>query len=347
MQEHPAVDDVRLVFAGKFRRYHGEGFKQLLDLKTIALNIRDFFLVLIGFIESTWTLFRLRPRVLFVKGGYIGVPVGLAAALLRIPYVTHDSDAIAGLANRIIARWARVHAVALPKETYAYPPESTVTVGVPIAAEIVYVNTKIQRQLKTKLGFDPGALLIAVTGGGLGAQSLNMAVVANAVKLLDRYPKLHIVHSAGHAHMAATQAAYAAVLKSEVLSRVAVHDFITTMYEYTAAADVVIARAGATNMAELAMQAKACIVVPNPFLTGGHQTKNARAYAEAGAAEVIEHTALQAHPEILFEVLTDLLDSPSKRAALAGKIHGFAHPDSSSELAELIMSAARDIRREG
>jgi UDP-N-acetylglucosamine--N-acetylmuramyl-(pentapeptide) pyrophosphoryl-undecaprenol N-acetylglucosamine transferase len=131
--EDKNIDQSYTVRAGKFRRYHGEGIKQVFDVVTLYKNLRDVIFVLIGLWQSFWLLGRLHPDVIFIKGGFVGVPVGLMAALRGIPYVTHDSDAVPGLANRIIARWARLHAVGLPKEVYAYPPAKTVTVGVPSA----------------------------------------------------------------------------------------------------------------------------------------------------------------------------------------------------------------------
>ena len=116
--ENMLIDEVRSVSAGKFRRYNGEGLKQLLDFKTIWLNVRDAFRVIKGFWECNKLLSTIKPDVVFCKGGFVGVPVGLAAARLKIPYLTHDSDAIPGLANRIISRWAAKHAVALDPELY-------------------------------------------------------------------------------------------------------------------------------------------------------------------------------------------------------------------------------------
>lgn len=161
------IDKVELVPAGKFRRYHGESFLQhLLDLPTIFKNIRDAFKVICGIWRSFWLLKRLRPSVVFVKGGFVGVPVGLAAAMLRIPYVTHDSDAVPGLANRIIARWATTHAVALPKEVYNYPTSKTVTVGVPIAHHYRPLDVKEQQAMRQSIGLADFKKVLLVTGGG-------------------------------------------------------------------------------------------------------------------------------------------------------------------------------------
>ena len=110
----PNIDAVYAVQAGKFRRYHGEGWRQLLDLKMWFLNIRDAFYVLIGIWQSWRLMKRLRPDVIFSRGGFVSVPVALGGKFNGVPYITHDSDSIPSLANRLIARWAAVHAVALP-----------------------------------------------------------------------------------------------------------------------------------------------------------------------------------------------------------------------------------------
>jgi UDP-N-acetylglucosamine--N-acetylmuramyl-(pentapeptide) pyrophosphoryl-undecaprenol N-acetylglucosamine transferase len=208
VKEHDAIDEVRYIWAGKFRRYHGEGLKQLLDIKTVLLNIRDVFLVGLGFISSIRVLRSLKPSVIFIKGGFVGVPVGLAAALLHIPYITHDSDAIAGLANRIVARWARLHAVALPKEVYSYPPAKTVTVGVPIASEYAPVDTKQADLFRHSLGIEQASHVLFITGGGLGAKKINDVMVKIVPRLLGKYPGLYVIHTTGHAQSEAVTEQY-------------------------------------------------------------------------------------------------------------------------------------------
>src|SRR5690606_13564925 len=124
--EDTSIDEARFILAGKFRRYHGESWlRRLLDVRTNLLNIRDALYTLIGFCQSVWLLLRRRPDVVFIKGGYVGVPIGLAAALLKVPFITHDSDAVPGLANRVVGRWARLHATGMPEKFYDYPPDGT------------------------------------------------------------------------------------------------------------------------------------------------------------------------------------------------------------------------------
>jgi UDP-N-acetylglucosamine--N-acetylmuramyl-(pentapeptide) pyrophosphoryl-undecaprenol N-acetylglucosamine transferase len=205
---HPAIDEVYTIRAGKFRRYHGEGLKQLLDLPTMLLNLRDAVYVAIGLYQS-WRLLReLRPGVIFIKGGFVGVPIGLSAAALRIPYITHDSDAIPGLANRIISRWARKHAVALPPETYNYPSNKTIMTGIPLRKDFVPVTEKLQQHYRTQLKLPAKAKILLVIGGGLGAQRINEAVASAVPHLLREFPDLYIVHGVGRANDAGMLAGY-------------------------------------------------------------------------------------------------------------------------------------------
>jgi UDP-N-acetylglucosamine--N-acetylmuramyl-(pentapeptide) pyrophosphoryl-undecaprenol N-acetylglucosamine transferase len=128
---NPDIDEIRAVYAGKFRRYHGESWLQrLFDFKTNLFNLRDLFYFAIGTLQALIVIKRLKPDVVFLKGGFVGVPIGLATAFWRVPFVTHDSDALPGLANRLVARWARYHATGMPAEYYPYPRKSVRHVGV-------------------------------------------------------------------------------------------------------------------------------------------------------------------------------------------------------------------------
>ncbi len=331
------IDEVFTVRAGKFRRYHGEGWRQLFDIKTMAKNARDAWYVLVGIGQSYRLLRRTRPAIIFTRGSFVSVPVALAAVWLKIPYVTHDSDAIPSLANRIIARWAAVHAVALPKEVYPYPADKTVTVGVPISEKFRLQSAADLHALRLKLGFAADAEIVFMTGGGLGAQRLNDALATAAPRLLKRYPKLVIVQATGRMHAADISNMYNDILDEEERSRVRVQGFITNLSEYSAVADIVVTRAGGTSIAEFAAQAKACIIVPNPILTGGHQTKNARVLADRQAAVLIDEEALVNDTMALFEPIAHLLDHPDEIVRLGHKLHTIAQPDSAHKLGMLLL----------
>lgn len=331
----PHIDEVFTVRAGKFRRYHGEGWRQLLDVRTQLLNLRDALLVLVGLWQSFWLMRRLHPQVIFSRGGFVSVPVALGGWLNRVPYITHDSDSMPSLANRLIARWAHLHAVALPAEVYPYPADKTRVVGVPVSHQYELVTARLMRHYRKLLHIEGYKHVMLVTGGGNGAQALNEHVVANAAVLLKQYPELVILHIAGRSLMEATRQAYDEAVLPADRKRVIVEGFVTDMYRYSGAADVIIARGGATNLAEFAIQGKACIIIPSPQLAWN--VKNARVMAAHHA--IVELSEAHAEQEQrLARTVSGLLDHAEKRLELARNLHKLAHEGSARELAELVIN---------
>ncbi len=336
----PNIDEVFSVRAGKLRRYHGEGWKQLLDIPTMVKNIRDVLYVAIGILQSRKLLKRIKPSVIFIKGGFVGVPVGLAAGQLHVPYITHDSDAIPGLANRIIAKKAAMHAVAMPVDTYNYPAEKTVSTGIPLRGEFVPVTDSLKHQYRQDLGVADTAKLVFIIGGGLGSQRINKAVADTVPHLLGEFPELQIVHAVGRANSDDMSARYKTLGTSEQ-GRVEVKSYVDDVYRYSGAADVVITRAGATNLAEFALQGKACVVVPSPFLAGGHQLKNAEYLERQGAAIIIDEAELSADANRLARQVSELLTDEKRREELGKRFSTFAKPDAASQIAQLILDNAK------
>ncbi len=271
----------------------------------------------------------------------MGVPVGLAAAVLKIPFITHDSDAIPGLANRIIARWARKHAVALPKEIYAYPPEATVTVGVPVAAEYRPVTLELKTQYRREINTPTDCKLLFIIGGGLGAQRVNMAIAEASDRLLADFPDLVIVHGVGRSNEAQMTSLYESRLAPHDATRVRVVGFLHDVYRYSGAADVVVTRAGATNLAEFAIQGKACVVVPNPLLTGGHQLKNAAYLQSEQAVDLVSDIDIVNKPDLLQRTISSLLADAQRQRVLGERFKTFAHPNAARELADLLLNEAK------
>lgn len=340
VRENAVIDSNVSVRAGKFRRYHGEGLRQLLDIETMAKNLRDAVFVMIGLWQSYWLLGKIKPDIVFVRGGFVGVPVGLAAALRRIPYITHDSDAIPSLANRIIARWASVHAVALDPKLYPYPASNTVNVGVPVSHNYRPVTDDLQKRYKLELGLEKYKQIILVTGGGLGAERINSALLDNANALLQAFPELCIVHTVGQKHETTMSTAYTKILAPAERKRVIVRDYVNDLYRYSGAADVVVARGGATNFAEFAQQGRACVIIPNPLLTGGHQVKNAEAYAKDHAIILLREKEIREDPLELGKAITGVLTDKEQQISLQRNIQAFARPDSSLALAGLLLKTA-------
>jgi len=333
----PHISAVYAVSAGKWRRYYGEGLRQLLDLPTLWLNLRDVFRVLKGLYQSWRLLKRLQPDIIFIKGGFVGVPVGLAAARLKIPYITHDSDAIPGLANRIIGRWAVRHAVALPANVYQYPAAKTVTTGIPLQAGFVPVTAELQRRYRQELKLPAQAKVLFIIGGGLGSQRINQAVANALPQLVAEFQDLHVIHVVGRAHEAEMLVRYDERLSQAEQGRLQVFGYLHDVYRYSGAADIVITRAGATNLAEFAPQGRACIIVPSPFLASGHQLKNAEYLAAQQAAIILPEPELLADPHRVARQTSDLLRAPAQRRDLGRRLSQFANPHATRDLAQLIL----------
>ncbi len=318
------------IWAGKFRRYHARGLRHTLtDYKTPFLNLRDAVFLVIGTVQSWFLLRKLRPDAVFLKGGFVGVPVGLAAAGRHIRFVTHDSDALPGLANRLVGRWASVHAVALAPETYGYPADNTVQVGVLVEPRFQKVTEVQQGLFKQQINLAADAQVLLITGGSSGAQRLNEAVVKIAAKLLADFPGLWIVHQAGKGK--------AGVYGDYHHERLTVLEFMRPMYAYTGAADIVVARASANTLAELGVQQKAVITVANPYLTGGHQVKNAELLAQQGAVVTVAET-LKGTDEVALDIaIRELINNPDTRHKLAKNLHATTRADAAEKLATILL----------
>jgi len=290
-----------------------------------------------GVWQSYWLIRRLKPAIIFTRGGFVSVPVAFGGRLNRVPYITHDSDSTPSLANRVIAPWAAMHAVALPEDVYPYPRSKTMTVGVPVSSDYVSVTPNLQRQYRRDLKLDEYKQILLVTGGGNGAEQLNSVVIENAPRLLERYPKLLIVHIAGRALEAAVSDAYDRLLAPRMRTRVLVKGFITDLFRYSGAADVLIIRAGATGLAEFALQEKACIVIPSRQLIW--QAKHAETLAARQA--ILELSEAQAAEDgRLSKLVANLLDDDLRRHNLAANLAQFGVPDAARRLAMLLLERA-------
>lgn len=326
-KNHPAIDGSASVFSGKYRRYYGESWlKRLLDVRTNLFNLRDAVYVLIGVVQAWWLLGKIKPSLVFLKGGYVGVPVGIAAALRNIPIVTHDSDSLPGLANRLISRWAVLHATAMPAETYAYPPERTKQVGVLVEHTYQPVTDQLQASYRQTLKLPENAEVILVTGGSSGAEAINKAVKGIAVELLDDHSNLHVIQQVGKGRLSD--------FKGVRHDRLHLLEFLTPMHAYMGASDIVVTRASANTLAEIGVQGKAAIVIPSPYLADGHQLRNAEFLAAQEAAIVVLESEL---PAKLLKSINLLLSSAGERSSLVQKLQHTSPSDAASKLAQLLV----------
>lgn len=297
LKESQHISDVIRISAGKFRRYHNQSLiTSLLDIKTNMLNIRDVWRTLTGYFEALKIIKKYQPSVIFIKGGFVSVPVGLAAWQKKIPYVTHDSDAQPGLANRIIARWSKRLLVGMPEYMYSYPKSKVRQVGIPVSKDYGKISIAQKQIYRKQIGITNKMKLILVIGGSQGSQQINQ-IIANNLKELLKKNTIMLIHQTG-----------LDINKSQKkLERYRPIKYIDKLHIYSAAADLVITRAGSI-MAELARQAKSCIVIPAPHLAGGHQLKNAEILVKNKAAIVLDENDLINNPQKLSDTIQELIN---------------------------------------
>ena len=275
--------------------------------------------LLYSFWESARHIRRLRPDVVLGLGGYVAFPGGMMASLLGRPLALHEQNAVAGLANRVLAGVSDKVMVAFPKAL-----RGAEWTGNPVRADIAAVPPPRER-----FRGRTGPLRLLVVGGSLGAQALNEAV-PRALALLGQ--PANVVHQSGEKHLEALRANYAtAGVQGELVP------FIDDMARRYAEADLVICRAGAVTIAELSAGGMASILVPFPHAVDDHQTANARFLAERGAAILLPQTELT--PQRLAELIASL-DRPAL-LKMAENARALGKPDAAKVVAQRCMELAR------
>lgn len=325
---------VDVIISGKFRRYNKLAlWRQFLRFRTIVLpNAIDAVKVVLGVFQSITKMIVWRPDVVFTKGGFVCVPIGVAARVLGIPLVIHDSDAHPGLANRILARWAKRIATGAPLKYYPYPKDISRYVGIPVQSNLTPVTLQQKNNLKKKIGVQTSKPLIVITGGGLGAERLNTAVVQSMPKLIQMASVI-LITGAGNYNEVRN-------VIGEDTDDMQIKGFVSgNMHEYLSAADIVVTRAGMTIIAELAAIGQATVLVPNAYLTGGHQLKNAKVYQDAKAALVLDEATLDENANVFEDTIYSLLNDTAKREAIARSLYTFARPDAARQVADMILSS--------
>jgi len=244
-------------------------------------NVRSVFGIASALFTSVRLLRRLRPSVVVGLGGYASVPCAMAAVVLRIPLVVAEQNAVPGAANRLAARFARVSAVSFPDTDL---PHATLT-GNPVRPEVLAVDRGSQRtEARESLGVASDRVLLVVFGGSLGARRINEALF-EALPSWKNRPDLAIHHVAGTRDFDDLQSRVPIQGDDDLQFRlIRYEDDMPMVY---AAADLILCRAGASSVAELAVVGIPSILIPLPGAPGDHQTANAKALASVGGAVVI------------------------------------------------------------
>lgn len=276
--------------------------------------------LLIGFWQSARAIFRIRPDVVLGMGGYVAFPGGMMASLFARPLAVHEQNAIAGLVNRVLAGVADKAMVAFPDAL-----KNAEWTGNPVRTDIAALAAPATRYPARN-----GPLRLLVVGGSLGAQALNEAV-PQALGLMAEAERPSVTHQAGEKHLNALRLNYSnANVKGELVA------FIDDMARYYAEADLVICRAGAMTVSELAAGGIASVLVPFPYAVDDHQTANARFLADQGAAVLLPQKELT--PEKLSALLLSL--DRKKLLEMASKARALGKPEAAQVVADRCVELA-------
>ena len=286
------------------------------------------FMLAFAAVQAGAVIGRVRPRAVLGMGGFVTGPGGLMAWVLRRPLLLHEQNSVAGLTNRLLAPLASQLMEAFPG---AFPAaRRPLLTGNPVRETIAALPAP-----QSRFAARSGALRILVVGGSLGAKVLNETVPAAIARMAAEH-RPTVWHQCGSRHLEAARGAYEA---AGVDARV--EPFIADMAEAYGWADLVVCRAGALTVAELAAAGVGAILVPYPHAVDDHQTANARYLAEAGAALLVPQSQLSD------ERLASLLAAHRDRkalAAMADRARGLARPDAAERVAELCLARAREGR---
>lgn len=322
----------RAVAAGKIRRARN-------PLKILSWpNLRDMGKVPLGVFQASRAVRTFRPDVVLATGGYVSVPVSLAAWVCRRPFVVHEQTVRLGLANRLLARVATVMAVSSASTLPLLPGRArnrAVVTGNPVRQEVLTGHAEKAIEALNLAAFDRARPTVYVTGGAQGAVQINRLVRDVLPWLLER---ANVIHQCGSSAVAEMEAA-AETLPADVAGRYLPIGFVgTELPDVFALADLVISRSGAGTIAELTALGLPSVLIPLASSAGGEQAHNARHLAEVGAACALLGDVT---PAALRAALEPLLSDPARRLEMAGKAREQGRPDAGERLIDLVVDLAK------
>lgn len=279
------------------------------------------FSLLLALWQSLLVFLQFRPSVVLGMGGYITVPGGLMATLLRRPLVIHEQNAVAGMSNKLLARYSKRVMSGFPDVL-----PNAEWCGNPVRAAISALPDPAQRYAKRE-----GGLNVLVVGGSLGAKVINERM-PKALALIEPEARPHMLHQSGKLHYKATLASY-----EEAGVDAMVAPFVDDMAFYYEQADLVVCRAGALTVSELAAAGLASILIPFPHAVDDHQTVNARFLSDRGAAVLLPQNEMT--PEKLAELLRGMTRERALEMAKAAR--AAAQPESARRVAAVCMEVAK------
>lgn len=321
---HRKMDATSLAQHGfSARAIHCQGLKG----KSLSALVQALILLPVAFVEALWHILCFRPHLVVGVGGYVTGPVVAAARILGRPTVIHEQNSVPGLANRKLGALATRICLSLPGSEVFFPAGKTVLTGNPVRRQIL----ELAEQPSGKTG---DKVTILILGGSLGAHRVNELVVDALTAHGGLLPAgIHVIHQTGAADEEWVKSVYEqAGIKATVAA------FFTDMAEVYARGDLLISRAGATTLAELAVLGKPAVLIPYPFAADDHQYKNGRYYAESGGALVLVERELTARK--LAETLAELVGNPGRLQEMAKTMRAKGRPDATERIVDVCLEVA-------
>jgi len=288
--------------------------------KGLGETIRNLARLPLGFIQAWRLIAKHRPDVALGVGGYSSGPVLLAARLRGVPTAIHEQNAYPGVTNRLLAKFAKAVAVAFEDAAPRLKRKDAVVTGNPIRKEFFQIG-----QRPTASG-----QRLLIFGGSQGSHILNQTMAGALLFLARLKGRLKIVHQTGTKELDQVRAAY----RSSAFDDARVVPYLDPIVDEIAAADLVVSRAGAMTIGELAAAGRAAILVPFAAATNNHQELNARVVERAGAAIVI--TEAQLTPERLGLTIAEIINDPDRAARMGGAARTLAAPDATKKIVDLL-----------
>jgi len=337
------IEDIRFLYVGpKFDRiseevFRREGIDQAYILSSkwrryiSPLNIIDLVKLPFAVAQAIWILFWQMPDAVFSKGGYGSFPVMVASWIFFIPSrVIHESDSVPGIANRLAAPFAKRIGTAFENAALKFPVKKTAVVGMPIRDDLCRQDPK-----KARTFFDIVSTrkVVLVMGGSQGAKKINDAVVQILLRLVAKY---EVIHVCGPHRYEDVKTEITAIAGANLGGYYHLYPFLTEEIKFALTlADIVISRAGASSIFEIAACGKPSILIPLPRAAQDHQRANAYEYARSGGTIVIEENNLT--PNLLYSTIVSVVDDPTAMAKMSSSAAAFAAKDASETIAKEIL----------
>jgi len=298
-----------------------------LNQVSLATRLRTIAQLPLSLLACSRIISKFAPDVVFGVGGYASGPAMGAAILRGIPTMAFEPNAVPGMANRLVGKRVQAAAVNFPPAARWF--RNAEVTGIPVRPEFF--------ALKPPPASAPPHLLIF--GGSQGARIFNILMPPLAAGLLEAVPGLTLLHQAGARHADATRAAYQA--SGADPARWRVEAFLDHMADQFAAAHLVMARSGASTVAELAAAGKPALLIPFAAAADNHQRSNAEVMANAGAAVMLEENQLE-NPEVLREMLRRLLANPAELEIMGTRARAQAHPEAAERIADRLIGLTQE-----